>query len=353
MEGDKMKRILSTALAIFLALILISCTQNSNSSLSTGTGGATDGFEKPEQYTSVLLITINPQFRLYLDENGTVLAVEAVNKDAESLIDSIPFENESFETVIETIVTEANKSGFVKADATIELEIEESKETDKAQADILDRAEQKTLDVADELQLTVQVSVSEVQPTDDPNATDHVHSFSEATCTEPGKCDCGATEGTALGHDYKDGVCTRCGEKDPDYRMTSILEKQGKWKLKYLHEGELCSAGITVCTPGEYSAGVGFGTLLSKMPEEMQNDPGIKDFCETFNGEDYYVGMGSGGAIVSVTEENGTVTLIDEFGNQLVLARTGENTLKCVSAPDSFADIPEIPVDAEFTFIAD
>ena len=67
-----MKRILSTALAIFLALILISCTQNSNSSLSTGAGGATDGFVKPERYTSVLLITINPQFRLYLDENGTV-----------------------------------------------------------------------------------------------------------------------------------------------------------------------------------------------------------------------------------------------------------------------------------------
>lgn len=372
MEGDKMKRILSTALAIILALILISCSQNSNSSLSTGAGGATDGFVKPERYTSVLLITINPQFRLYLDENGTVLAVEAVNKDAESLIDSIQFENESFETVIETIVTEANKSGFVKADATIELEIAESKETDKAQTDILDRAEQKTMDIAETLDINIHVTVGEIKPADVPGETEpdesenpdpsetegptepaHIHSFSAATCTEPGKCDCGATEGTALGHDFKDGICARCGEKDPDYRMTSVLEKQGKWKLKYLREGELCSARITVCTPGAYSAGVGFGTLLSKMPEEMQNDPGIKDFCEVFNGETYYVGMGSGGEIVSVTEENGTVTLIDEFGNQLVLARTGENTLKCVSAPVRFADIPEIPVDAEFAFIAD
>ena len=45
----------------------------------------------------------------------------------------------------------------------------------------------------------------------------HVCSFSDATCTEPAKCECGATQGEALGHDFAEGVCTRCEEADPDY----------------------------------------------------------------------------------------------------------------------------------------
>ena len=46
----------------------------------------------------------------------------------------------------------------------------------------------------------------------------HSHNYSNATCTEPGKCSCGATSGTALGHAWKDATCTsaqsctRCGE---------------------------------------------------------------------------------------------------------------------------------------------
>ena len=45
----------------------------------------------------------------------------------------------------------------------------------------------------------------------------HVCSFSDATCTELAKCECGATQGEALGHDFAEGVCTRCEEADPDY----------------------------------------------------------------------------------------------------------------------------------------
>lgn len=39
------------------------------------------------------------------------------------------------------------------------------------------------------------------------------HDYAPATCTEPKKCACGATEGSALGHDWSDanGVCKVCG----------------------------------------------------------------------------------------------------------------------------------------------
>lgn len=35
----------------------------------------------------------------------------------------------------------------------------------------------------------------------------HTHSYSDATCTEAKKCSCGATEGTAIGHNWKDATC--------------------------------------------------------------------------------------------------------------------------------------------------
>lgn len=63
-----------------------------------------------------------------------------------------------------------------------------------------------------------------------PTQIEHTHSFDdwqttkEATCAETGTetrtCECGYFEErelAALGHDYVDGKCSRCGEVDPEY----------------------------------------------------------------------------------------------------------------------------------------
>ena len=43
------------------------------------------------------------------------------------------------------------------------------------------------------------------------------HQFSEASCTLSKACiSCGLIEGEALGHDYEEGVCTRCGDVLPE-----------------------------------------------------------------------------------------------------------------------------------------
>lgn len=92
-----MKRIRLICLALCLALILAAssaaCGKKTDPS-GTESGSAEESFEKPEQYASVLIITINPQFKLYLDENGKVLALEAMNEDAESMKDSIVYEGQ-------------------------------------------------------------------------------------------------------------------------------------------------------------------------------------------------------------------------------------------------------------------
>lgn len=48
------------------------------------------------------------------------------------------------------------------------------------------------------------------------------HQWSEATCTEPRICSiCAATDGEALGHSYKNGVCTVCGNENGE-KVTNI-----------------------------------------------------------------------------------------------------------------------------------
>lgn len=65
---------------------------------------------------------------------------------------------------------------------------------------------------------------------------DHEHSYTEVitkepTCTEAGEkkltCSCGDTRTETIpakGHNYADGECTDCGEKDPDYHKHSYTE---------------------------------------------------------------------------------------------------------------------------------
>lgn len=377
-----MKRIFSVLLAL---CFVASCGESNTSSTETSSQDYAEVFVKPQEYASVLLVTINPQFKLYLDENGKVLAMEAVNEDAKSLKNSISFENESFETVIEAIVTEANKNGFVKADATINVEIVESKEENKAQSDILSNVEKTVANIAEALKIEIKVNIGEIKTDNDTNSSNtessnhqssskttvtqsssvakpgntqssskpaHTHSYSAATCTQPKKCSCGAVEGNALGHNYKDGVCTRCKAKDSNYKpLTSVLQKQGKWKFQYLKGTNLYSVNLIICTSEENFVNVPIGDLLTTLPEDMQNHPDTKKYCEVFNGKYYYVGKGDGDKIKSVKEENGTVTVTDSSENNLVLTRTDENTLKCTSAPKTFACGLEIPVGSEFILL--
>ena len=78
------------------------------------------------------------------------------------------------------------------------------------------------------------------------SAVTHEHSYTSAvtepTCTEKGytthTCACGDSYKdsyvNALGHNFKNGACTRCGEKDPDYEPTAYpftdVDVDGKHK---------------------------------------------------------------------------------------------------------------------------
>ena len=76
----------------------------------------------------------------------------------------------------------------------------------------------------------------------DEHTHEYTGTYTDPTCTEDGyfkyTCSCGYSYnvilGNALGHSYENGICTRCGEKDPDYEPAAYpftdVDVDGKHK---------------------------------------------------------------------------------------------------------------------------
>lgn len=231
-----MKKFLALLMALILALSLSACKKadenlSSNGSVPSSVVTDNNDFEAPQDYAVVLLASINPQIKLYLDDNGIVLALEATNDDAKEIIDDIVYDGADYQTVIKLFISAANTSKFIKDNATIEFEIIEAKDTKIDTKDILDKASAAATKAASELEITLDVkllgNIESENEDENKNETDtsleaksdndkteskpdtdaHTHSFSKATCTKAATCSCGETNGNATGHTWQAATC--------------------------------------------------------------------------------------------------------------------------------------------------
>ena len=174
-----MKKFLCILLAAMLLLTCFTgCKKNPDNLSSVSSVIDVDNtqtqeeFKKPENYASVVTVTINPQFRLYLDASGIVLAVEPVNADAKSIETKITFENQKVETVVGNLIVAANDGGFVKEDAKIDIKITEVVDEAVVADDILDdikiSADDKLSDLNIKAEVTVTVEIKTEEPTQTP-----------------------------------------------------------------------------------------------------------------------------------------------------------------------------------------
>lgn len=383
-----MKKIVSVILAIAVVFTLSACGQKNNSSNSNFLAQS-EVFTAPENYTAVLIVTIKPQFKLYLDENNNVLAVEPVNDDAKTFSDKIDFKNKSVETVVGALVEKANENGFVKENAAINIEIVEQRTANNESSDenILQRVVSAAEHKAAELNITVTVeakklnsnssfneelnesvasgnttsvpSSSVVQPSGSTaskvNST-HTHKYSSATCTEAPKCACGATAGKALGHYYQNGKCARCSAKDPNASFTSVLKKKGEWKLDYFVADS--NANLYAFTFLFVEDESGFGCFFEAASNLKNLDKAVQesikkdeaDAIVTFNNEEYYFNRGDGDTILMAENQN-TVTVngTNENSGKLVLTRTAENKMVVSQSEGKFFGVA-IPVGKQLVF---
>lgn len=382
-----MKKIISLVLALLLVFVLSACgDENTSSDVDKTISEASDTFVAPKDYATVVLVTVNPQFKLYLDSSGNVLAVEPINNDAKSIAQEIKALEGNIETVIDSIVTALSDGGFIEKEtaATVNFEITEIKTPSVDTTTILEKITNSTNASFDKLEIAVEIKTSIANnnfsdttsdsqnsdttsdvSSDESSKTEesipsHTHSFSAANCTEAKKCSCGVTEGAPLGHSYKDGKCIVCYTADPNYKLTAISSKNGAWSGEYIYNNKYYSAGLKLS--GDLYAGVSIGDPLSEMEQEIQDDirnnkdnEDYKDSYVVFDGKEYWCARGSGAPLASIVENGNTVTLtiVDETNATITLTRTNENTLVVESCTQLFKEIIEdIPVGTKFTFNA-
>lgn len=361
-----MKKLLAVVLALVLVFSFAACNKDK--------GGQTGDFEKPENYASVILVSINPQFRLYLDVAGEVLAVEPVNDDAKSIAENITVTKGSIEEVIDKIVVATNDGGFVKdAEATVNLEVVEVKNDKIDTTKVLKKVEQSANDSFEKIEITVNVVInvtekdeseapeesSSEEPSSESSSSEdasseevHKHSFAAATCVSPKVCACGATEGAALGHNFANGTCARCGAKDPNYR-TPLAQKGGSWKgifWVYVSGEEKRFYEMSVNIAGNVIGYGGGGTALDITGSEEGKQEAINNGeAFQFDGEWWMAGFGGGMAFIqSITENGNAVTMVTDEGTA-TFTRTGENTLQCTSSTPGLICEQGIKVGTVFT----
>ena len=173
-----MKKILALFLVFALLITVAACNRaddaagdTTTTSTTTSTGGTTtttaSSFVKPAGCVSVLEVSINPLFRLYLDAEDVVLAVECLNADAIAMEKELNVVNTKCDVAVTSLVSAANNKGFVKADTVVRLEMVESGKSNTSA--LMSKAESAVAGLASDLEMTFSVTVA--QPTGE-GATD-------------------------------------------------------------------------------------------------------------------------------------------------------------------------------------
>lgn len=366
-----MKRIFCLLLALCLLFTVAACGKNKDTGSDTvnvpvpnpGCSEFDVAYPAPDNYATVVSVSINPQFLIYLDENGVCLAVVPSNSDATIIVDQMKADGKPLDAVLTEIIEKSNERGYISQNKNIYVMVTETKLSDEAKSAIIGNVKKNientllNLGVGDVTVAEDKVVEPETLPVDEPSDGEakqepkHTHSFGAATCTSPAKCSCGAVSGAAKGHDYKDGVCSRCGEKDPNFKPTGLSSKKGYWEGYFQNSENTVYAKFTLSGSGENGLSVLIGVPASTLPDFEKNKDHYEVNCLTLDGTVYYFGAGDG-MDTDVTESGNTVTVSDSSGNSLTFERTGENNLKCISVKGNIMEVPGWPVGLVLTFKA-
>lgn len=173
-------------------------------------------------YAYRLHITINPEFRLYLDEQSKVVAVTCLNQDAEDLFSETDLTGMDLEKAMPVIIQQAVAKEYLADGKNITIDLEKS--TESGQADTVEQVIAAA--VTAELKEQGVDAVLELQDAGTPVAiegadtgagdtvsdkTDNTGNGSATNVSQKTKCN--ACDGTGICQECKGGTapCKRCG----------------------------------------------------------------------------------------------------------------------------------------------
>lgn len=250
-----MKKIISIVIILALALSFYACGSKATDSTTTTTATTS-----PEpSYAAMLVVSINPAFRLYLDNDGTVINMESGNTDADAIKDQIVYEGKSFEEVVKSIILAAHTAGYLDADGKVTFNIYEARGIDAD--DVLAKAQAVASSTAAELEVQIEVESEDKtveDPIDDVITTTSPTEDTTTTTTQP-----------------SDNTTTAPSVLNPNDYIQQATEYIGNFKEI---DGGLRASAIYF--DGEYCV-ITERYFTSEKPED--DVPSI-----TFNGKEYY-----------------------------------------------------------------
>ncbi len=332
-EGDSYKTVdtaLKTTAAKF-EVYDITATSDNVAVQPNGTVKAT--FDVPESFD------IDKVAVVYVSDDGKVEALPCtVDKETKTV--TAQLSHFSLYAVIEKV--EAETESTVASDESSSKDISEVASNDKESS----KPEQSSKPEESSKPSTSSKPEESSKPTESSKPAEdnksssskpaHTHSFADATCTEAKKCACGATEGSALGHDYIDDKCNRCGAVDATYKALT----SGQWLLNVV-DGNTLYAFSFVFSGEEPNVSVGEGDNIKNLPPEFQdeiaNNPAdYADSIYKVGNETYYVGMGFGCPITFKVDKNTVVVTEAESTNTITLTRTAGDKYKVSAISGDF-----------------
>jgi hypothetical protein len=276
-----MKKCLSVLLVIcLLAALFTGCSNSKDNSPEAS-------FVAPDNYVSVVQITINPTVNLYLDASDIILALEYVNEDAKECYSKVEKEivGQKLEAAVDKVVATANSDGYFAKNNVLTIGVVESKAPEKTEA-VLNAAQTFAESALADNSINAEVKFSD-------NA--------QQTTNQSDNTETGATNNNAE---------STGGQSETVYE----LQKNKEYEIFKLGETDNLITGFHIAFEdnGKYS--------YSQIPY-MNDLLGTGDY-RIYNGKNYYVAGGLGG------EGNYTVQ-----GNKIVMS--GELALELTAIADN------------------
>ena len=213
-----MARRIGILMTLFALLLTCACSGNTTADVSSQqaapASSAEPGFVPPANTATVVRVTINPEFRLYLDSTEEVLAVEPINADAQQLMDRIVFAGRKVDGVVEDIVSTAIDDGFLKDAGAVNVEIVHTDLDELAVNDILAHAEEAVERHSKEVGLTIRtekvVAENAYEPVEEPASSAAASSKVATSSARPTTSQ--AAQGNAGGKVEGCSVCQGSGK---------------------------------------------------------------------------------------------------------------------------------------------
>lgn len=305
-----MKKCLVSILSVclLLAFVFSGCAKPTEQS---------EAFVAPDNYVTVVQVTINPTVNLYLDAEEVILAVEYVNTDAKECYEKVETQiiGSKLENGVNVVIDTAAKDGYFAENNKVTIDIVEAKQEDKKLSVITTATDTvKSAISENKIQAEVELSDNAQKVVDDKAAADKAEADRLAAEKE-------AADKAAAEKEKELKNPQKSLKKGVEY--SNIKPGETEEMLKGIH--------IKFKDNGEYS--------YSMVP--YLNDPYGEGEFITYNGKKYYVaGGGGGGGNYSLTDEK--IILTGAFEMELTMTVDGKLVIKKMNSSDDFFKVGDI-----------